>query len=286
MLVESLLVYVSLYDFVISKPTSGSRLVISAHRSISWVCRALDSLQSFFTIFDYLIFFSLGAESIEERMHQRLFGRESLLWIHFKQASHQGEPLLRDLASILLLYCFRLCHVWKFESHESWILRELFLLERSQSSQNLLDLKELIYFALTWEQRLSIGQLPHYAANCPYIYFARISIAQQELWASVPSCGNIVSHLWILLCLRDVPGKAEITELEIVSWINQEVLGLDVSVDYVHLMTVINGFEQLEDIPLHDVCLQSSCPLFKNLQQCLVNELENQIELAFSVIKM
>jgi hypothetical protein len=92
--------------------------------------------------------------------------------------------------------------------------------------------------------------------------------------------------LWILLRLRNVPGKAKITELEIVRWINQEVLGLDVSVDYVHLMAVIDSFEQLEDIPLDDVCLESCCSLFKNLQERFVNEFKNQVELAFSVIKM
>lgn len=210
-------------------------------------------------------------------MHQRLFGRESLLWVHFEQASHQGEPLLRDLASILFLYCFRLCHIWKFESHESRILCELFLLERRQRSQNLLNLKELINFALTWKQWLSVRQLSHYAANRPYIYFLRISIAQQQLWASIPSCCNIIRHLWILLRLRNVPGKAEIAELEIVGWINQEVLWLDVSVDYVHLMAVIDSFEQLEDISLDDVCLESCCSLLKDLKERLVNEFKNQV---------
>mgnify|MGYP006985904934 CR=1 FL=1 len=91
--------------------------------------------------------------------------------------------------------------------------------------------------------------------------------------------------MWILLRLRNVPGKAEIAELEIVGRVNQEVLWLDVSVDYVHLMAVIYCFEQLEDVSLDDVCLESSRSLLENLQERLVDEFKNQIELPFSVIK-
>jgi len=91
--------------------------------------------------------------------------------------------------------------------------------------------------------------------------------------------------LWILLRLRNVPGKAEIAELEIVGRVNQEVLWLDISVDYVHLVAVIYGFQQLEDVSLYDVCLESCCSLLKDLQERLVNEFKNQVKLAFSVIK-
>ena len=87
-----------------------------------------------------------------------------------------------------------------------------------------------------------------------------------------------ITLIWFhLLRLRNVPGKAEIAELEIVGWINQEVLWLDVSVDYVHLMAVIDSFEQLEDISLDDVCLESCCSLLKDLKERLVNEFKNQV---------
>ena len=60
-------------------------------------------------------------------------------------------------------------------------------------------------------------------------------------------------------------------------WINQEILWLDISMNDVHLMAVINGLEQLENISLHDLSLQTSSSLLKNLKKRLVDEFEYQI---------
>ena len=81
----------TLDNFVVSKPTSGSRLVsVSTHGAcnsrISW---AFDTFEALFSIPYDLFLFGSCSQTVEEWVHQSLFSRKSVFWIHHKQTLHQ-----------------------------------------------------------------------------------------------------------------------------------------------------------------------------------------------------
>lgn len=53
----------------------------------------------------------------------------------------------------------------------------------------------------------------------------------------------------------------------------------------VHLMAVVNGLQQLENVSLDRLLRQTCCPLFKNLEKRLVDELKDEIKFSFSILK-
>ena len=53
----------------------------------------------------------------------------------------------------------------------------------------------------------------------------------------------------------------------------------------IHLVAIVNSFQELEDVLLDQVALQAGGALFQYLEQCPVDELEDQVQFAFPIFK-
>lgn len=149
-------------------------------------------------------------------MQQRLLGGEALLRVHHEQTLHQIETILRKLAAVLLLNRLGLRHIGELEADEARVFRKLLLLERRQGAQYLLDLEQLVDFTFTREQRFTVRQLSHDAANGPDVDLFGVAVRQQKLRTTVPASGHIVCHGWVLPSGRDAARETEITQLKII----------------------------------------------------------------------
>lgn len=59
-----------------------------------------------------------------------------------------------------------------------------------------MDHVELIHFGVAREQRLTVGEFAHDAANRPHVNLgAIVGVAEEQFWRSVPSGRHIVRHL-------------------------------------------------------------------------------------------
>ena len=109
------------------------------------------------------------ANIVKPWMLQRLLAGHALSRVHLQQATHKTERLLGQTAEVALLERLRFCYVWELETVEARILAEALLLVFSERPEHLLNEKELVHFGVAREQRLTVTQLAHDAADGPHV---------------------------------------------------------------------------------------------------------------------
>lgn len=117
------------------------------------------------------------------------------------------------------------------------------MLQLCEGSEYFLNLVQLVHLGLSREERFAVSEFAHDAPYGPDVDLHGVLVAEQEFGTAVPSSGHVVGHLGILSGLGDVPGEPEVAEFEVVFGVYEKVLWLDVSVDHVHLVAIVNGFE-------------------------------------------
>jgi hypothetical protein len=94
-------------------------------------------------------------------------------------------------------------------------------------SEELSDDGELVDVVLAWKQRLAFEHLGKDAASAPNIHFHIVLLpGKHDLRGSIISRRNVTRHLWVL-----DPSKAEIANLQITIFVDQDVAGLEISVN-------------------------------------------------------
>ena len=110
--------------------------------------------------------------------------------------------------------------MWELKTDEAGVLVEALHLLLGQGSEYFLNEVKLVHFAVAREQRLAVAQLAHDAADGPHVYLrAVVSVAEQQLWRTVPPRCNVVRHLASFQpgsseILRKRPRKPEVTDLQ------------------------------------------------------------------------
>ena len=146
-----------------------------------------------------------------------------------------------------------------------------------QGTQQFLDQKQLVHLVIARKDRLPVDQFPQNTGNGPHVgTFAILGVAEEQLGRAVPACGDIVRDR--LVRLRQQTGEAEVTQLELIALVDQEVFGLDVSVDDLVGMHVLNGLDELVN-DLFDVFrVQTVGGLFQNVEQGFLHEFKHEVD--------
>ena len=111
---------------------------------------------------------------------------------------------------------------------------------------------ELIQFILPWKEWLKSLQLVEDAADSPIIHFVVvIAIRQQTLWWTVPNRTNVFGE-WLF---SELLARTEVSHFHCVS-INENILRLDVPVQYSMSMHMVNSFKDLINHKLHSALRQ------------------------------
>ena len=119
-------------------------------------------------------------------------------------------------------------------------------------ANNIMNFIELIQFILSWKEWLKSQHLEEDAADCPIIHFVVvIAIREQTLWRAVPNGANIFGE-WRLSKLLAWP---KVSDFHCVS-INENILRLDVPVQYSMSMHMINSLKDLINHKLHSALRQ------------------------------
>lgn len=83
--------------------------------------------------------------------------------------------------------------------------------------------------------------------------------------------------------MRQRPRETKVANLElVVLWVDEQVLGLDVSVDHIVLVTKGYSLDDLVDEISETLGVDSYSVVFKDLKQVLFNILKNQVEATLS----
>ena len=127
----------------------GIRNELLSVRSYSWLRRVNRSLD-WRDQRDFRLWFLLS-NVVKIGMLQSLLARESLAGVHFQQPYHQLQRVFRQLARVLLLQGLRFGDIGEFQSDESRILVEAFLLVESQPAEDLLNEVEHVHFGVAWK---------------------------------------------------------------------------------------------------------------------------------------
>lgn len=94
-------------------------------------------------------------------------------------------------------------------------------------SQNLRDDRELVNMVFTWKEGRSPEHLGKNASCAPHVNGVAIFLpCQHDFWGPVISCHDIAGHLVVLL-----PRESKITNFKITIVVNEEILGLQVTMD-------------------------------------------------------
>ena len=96
------------------------------------------------------------SKSIEERMVQGFFGRQSILWIHNEKTIHERESLFIKFTNVFLLEGLWLGDVREFVAYKTRIRVKLLLLQPSEWPHNFLNAVQLVDVGLSGEQGLPI----------------------------------------------------------------------------------------------------------------------------------
>ena len=107
-------------------------------------------------------------------MFDGLFGRDPLVWIHFKHLSHDVNLDFIHDPCIARLEGFGPWNIRKTQPIVPRVPVELVLEELRQLPEHFLNHKELINFRVTWKERLAVHKLSHDAAHCPNVDFFAI----------------------------------------------------------------------------------------------------------------
>ena len=176
--------------------------------------------------------------------------------------------------------------VRELEADEPRIFIKYFLLAGGESAHNFLDAKELVDLGLPGEESVSVGDLSHYAADCPNVHFLTIDVTEQKLGGSVPARCHVVSktHAWLVL---EDASKPEITDAESVGLgIDKKVFWLDVTVDDVVPVTELDGLEKLVDIASDSIDVDTVRVFFKDLEEVFLAVFKYEVETVRSEFKL
>ena len=156
-------------------------------------------------------YFAKTAASLEEWVVQGLLSCYPLPWVHLHHSLHEVEALLVDLAEVTALDGFDVVDLWKLHADELGILQEVFLVLGSERAKAFLDEVQLIEVILPREQRFSIDDFCHNAANGPDVNGPIVIIpADEQLWRPIPPGRHIIRHY---LIIRHAPREAQVADL-------------------------------------------------------------------------
>ena len=134
-------------------------------------------------------------------------------------------------------------------------------------SKQLSDDRELVDMVLAGEQRLALQHLCEDASCAPDINFNIILLpCEHNLRRSVVSCGHISGHLGIL-----DTREAEIADLQVAIFIDEDVAWLEISVDDTCRVDVLQTTLEYE------LALQGSLLIRRQSYQDLVQEVLNEL---------
>mmetsp|Transcript_27717 Transcript_27717/g.73215 ORF Transcript_27717/g.73215 Transcript_27717/m.73215 type:complete len:454 (+) Transcript_27717:27-1388(+) len=122
---------------------------------------------------------------------------------------------------------------------------------RGGSPGDLHDAVQLVHGGGSWEDRLPRDELSHDTAHAPDVDALRIrGGAEEDLRGAVPARCDIVSQhrvLRIVVHLHDAPCQAKVADLHLAVGVQQDVRGLDVTVEHLPGVHVLQRLEQLVD---------------------------------------
>ena len=114
---------------------------------------------------------------------------------------------------------------------------------RSESDIASLNILIDVYDTITSERRLPMNELVKKDTESPDVYFLIIRLLIKDLRCHILVCATeSLSHL-ILLFVLSAPAK--ITDLDVELFIEQNILGLQVSMNETFLVHVVNGLASL-----------------------------------------
>jgi hypothetical protein len=117
------------------------------------------------------VFFS---QLIEILMLEGLSGSNALVGVHFKHHFHQVYLCVIHYRRVPSFKSFWRSDFRKLQSLIASVPIEFLLQKIWQRTQHFLDYKQLVYFRISWKERLAVHQLTHYAAHCPNVHFFSI----------------------------------------------------------------------------------------------------------------
>jgi hypothetical protein len=136
-------------------------------------------------------------------------------------------------------------NLWKFHPQKTWVLKKSLIVIRSKRTQAFLNKKELIKLIFSRKHRITIYQLSHYATDCPEINLARVARPNKQLRWTIPPCCYIISKLFFALRTLYLPSESEITNLELPSITDKQILRFYVPMHQLKRMHICQTLEQL-----------------------------------------
>lgn len=141
----------------------------------------------------------------------------------------------------------------------------------ARSSNDVMDLVNLVELVIAREQRAERQNFVHHAADAPDVHLvAVVTVCQQTLRSSVPARRDVLGQGLILI---EASATAEIRELHSLA-AEQDVLRLDVPVEDSVAVHVLYGFYQLIHIVLHALLRQ----VVRTSLDCLIHVLLHELE--------
>ena len=163
-----------------------------------------------------------------------LFSAQTLVGVELQQMAQKVQSFVRGSGEhitkpLLLHWRQRLKHglgegrVDRFDVLSRW------------SPGDLHHAVKLVKRACAWEAGFAQQELSENATQTPHIYTLGIFVAaKQDLWSAVPACRHIISQQWLLVgLLVQRAGQAEVGALHVALSVQQEVAGLEVTVQQV-----------------------------------------------------
>jgi hypothetical protein len=171
-------------------------------------------------------------------------------------------------------------HGGKRKAAEARVLQEELHVSRRERSHGLLYDVKLINLVLAREQGLPVGELAHDAPNRPHVdREVVLGRSKQQLWGAIPACCNVVGQIRLLVAHCSC--KAKIAEFHaLVRRIDEQVLRLDISVNYAVAVAPFNRHAQLKHEAANHFGIESVRVLLKDFQQIPLHVLEHQVQLA------
>lgn len=144
-----------------------------------------------------------------------------------------------------------------------------------ERAQHVVDDLHLVHLTLAGEHGLRVDHLAHQTPDGPDV--ARLALAdpQQQFRRAVPPRGHLLRLL--RRPAAALPREPEVADLERVFRVEQHVFGFDVAVYDVGLVALLDGLEQLQDVPPQVHHRDALLVFLQHVQQRLVHLLEHQV---------
>ena len=163
--------------------------------------------------------------------------------------------------------------LWKIDLHMRGVFPEEIEDLLAGSTNDVVNLVDLIEFVITWEQWAKRQDLVHDAADAPDVHFvAVVAVCQEALRSPVPTRGDVFGQRLILV---QPPTTSQIRKFDRLS-VEQNVFRLDVSVEDSVPVHVLDCLDQLVHVVLHSLLWQVVGPPLYCLVHVLLHQLENQ----------